>query len=346
MNDVRNRNIVIGILLVIILVGGYMVVNNTDALDGVFNNDTVEETEAELVCVNEGDLFDEVCAETERDAVLVALGRTPSTDTEVTVTFEGLTTSGMSNVILERFVVEEEEEPVVTPTPSPRDDSQVTQSGGEIDHSIWEFSDFPASVVPYRTTFMHEQETHIEGTEFFLGDPGVRGVLTYAESRNPSAVLIGPDTQISLTTERETVLLNEDGYMFISGAGFTMNVCNKYTLTFPDMGQYHHEWQVALRGRNFVEGVDGNCAVTFSGYQPGAVLVTRFPVAVGANGFLSAEWVQQQVDNAIGGNAGWETSTLSLFLIDINDDAYSLNWFEHNEWGLVSTNVEYPQNPR
>jgi hypothetical protein len=323
----RTRNMFISaVVFALLIVGGYYVINNVN-LGG--NAPIVE---AEEVCIEYGEIFEEVCANSETNAVLVSLGNAPDPAVEVTVTYEGLSVTGMSNIILERFATEESVVPVT-----------VDETDAETEVVELDFSSFPIRVEPYRTTFDHEQTTHILGTEFMLGDPGVYGVLDLEDVTNGSAVLMDSDTKYVLTTNVESINLPEDGYLFASGASFDLDVCGLYTVSFPDFSEYDHEWQIVLRGRNWIDGVDGNCQVTFSNYNDGFVQVQRFPVERGANGFFSAEYVQQQVDHAVGisGNRGFETNVVSLFTLDINDGAWALNWFENDEWDLFGTNINY-----
>ncbi len=329
----NKRNYLITAILLVMLVAGGLYATGNIPLGG-----DVDEAETTSCRTVEHELVTEICGTDEEiEAVMAELGLVSGPkagDVTVSVSLDGVTLTGTMDDVND-FLGNEEE----------ADDDEVIETTNADDDGVVEldFSSFPASVRPYRTTFDHEQTTHIVGTEFMLGDPGVYGVLDLEDVTNDSAVLMDSDTKYVLTTSTETINLPEDGYLFVSGAGFTMNVCDRYTMEFPDFSEYNHEWQVVVRGRNWVDGIDGNCGITFSDYNDGFVQVQRFPVMRGANGFFSAEYVQQQVDHAVSdeGNRGFETNTVSLFTLDVNDGAWALNWFTDGEWGLFGTNVNY-----
>jgi hypothetical protein len=347
----RGRNLTItGLFVVVALVIGVLAGTGNIDVSSFVNTEEVVSTEICVTPITGTYADSQICAS---EDALVSMGLLEREDNTVTVTTEdGVVISGLSNKVSTYLVSS-------TPVPTDEDDSDDgTQNEEIIDDETFEaddddnngdeieldFSSFPSNVVPYRTTFMYEQDTHIKGFEFLTGEPGVRGVLTYAESNaNDSAILIGPDTQWSLTTSTETIILTEDSYMYISGAGFTMDVCGKYEMTFDDFSIHNHEWQVALRGMNYTEGIDGNCPVTFTDYQDGAILVTRLNAPAGANGFLSSDWVQQQIDHAIGTNRGYETDVVSVFGLDTNDGGYALSYYQDGNWAdeVFATNLNY-----
>jgi len=207
------------------------------------------------------------------------------------------------------------------------------------------FSGFPSAVTPYRVAdggVTHEQTTSIPGTQFVLGDPGVISADRLEDCEgNASCVVINPNTQSLLETESSTLLCPEGGYILGFAATVTMSTAD-WEVTLPR--QEERSWGFALRCTNGAPG-DHNLPISFSGYDPGAILVTRFPVEVDAGAFLSAEYVQQNVDNAHqsencgGGSDGCDT--VSLFALDVNDGAWvNLDHTINNGWKLQSTNVQ------
>lgn len=207
---------------------------------------------------------------------------------------------------------------------------------------------FPTEVTPYRVADdgeTHEQVSSIEGTQFILGDPGVISADRLEDCEgNDSCIVINPNTQILLWTDEATLLCPEGGYLMGSAATVTMS-SDDWSVTLPR--QEDHTWVFAVRCPNSAPG-DQNLPIEFSDYDEGAVLITRFPVPAEAGAFLSAEYVQKNVDaahetqNCGGGSDG--CTNVSFFGMDTNDQAQvSLSHTAEDGWERIDTNVVFEE---
>lgn len=173
-----------------------------------------------------------------------------------------------------------------------------------------------------------------------LAEPGVISVNTQVEAdTNPSAILISPDTQSSLWGKEATLLVPEAGYMMVSGAGFKV-VGNKLAVELTPTKS--HVWFLVVRGiLDDGTAEDRSVPIAFSGYNPGAVLVTRFPVPADAGQFFSQDYLQQNVDAAyVGKNCGMGCDSASVFILDLNNSAWSvMDHAKGDGWTVRKTNV-------
>lgn len=231
------------------------------------------------------------------------------------------------------------------------------QEGG-FEYPEAEFNGFPDSVKPYRVAGGTGGPDQVNVNGFgnvanMLGDPGVIGTHLWENSNdnqnggNPSAVLISPNTQESLDGPTSQLLLPESGYMMVSGPRATIKFGDR-SVTLPPAD--NHTWIVVIRGINEQPG-DGNTRVSFSNYDQGSTLVTRFPVRPESGAFFSLEYLVENLDKAhTSGNCGGEVDgceRVSFVAIDPNDGSYTVATalFDGRTYdestNFVKTNVPY-----
>ena len=202
----------------------------------------------------------------------------------------------------------------------------------------------PASVVPtkYGNGEANSSTCNIPGACWILRDPGVINAENTQDcGENRSCVLVNPDTQFSLTNPTETALCSEGGYLQFSTATATVVVGDR-SFTLPR--RENHGWVALMRCPNGAPG-DNNRFVTFSGYDAGATLVSRYPVPVEAGAFRSEVQTMEEVANAhVSENCGGASDgcgTVGLFLFDTNDGAFTaLSHTVEGGWTLLDTNVQ------
>ncbi len=262
---------------------------------------------------------------------------------EICITVDGHEVCGQRDTIMQLFESTATPEATGTPVATPADEASA-EATVVTNANMPVLTGFPESVTPYRLADggeTHEQVSSIEGTEFLLGDPGVISADTPADCEgNESCIVINPNTQSLLWSETATLLCPEGGYLVGFAATVAFSAAD-WSVTLPRAED--KAWGFAIRCPNEGPG-DKNLSIEISDFDPGAILITRFPVPADAGAFMSAEYIQQNVDaahasqNCGGGSDGCDT--VSFFGMDSNDLAeVSLSHTEDAGWEPLSTNV-------
>lgn len=356
-NVTRQQGLIALIVIGIVVIGGFLVVNNVDfSAFGAQEEVIVDDS----VCVDlEDQAFETVCGTQEEvDSALRQMGIDVDEDVTFTVMIGTLEVTG-TYAEIEAFrgqsdVVQAEATPVPIEEVNSDDEAIVGDPvvfdgrynndnviivGEDAGFAYDMFYGFENRAVPAYGIWNREQtNTFIPDTGYILGSPGVIGTHSLREANsNDSAVLITSNQEI-LDNTTATQPLFEGGYMMVSASTVNMEFAG-YGLDLPAID--FHEYIVVLRGNYNADNADMNIPVHFSDYDDGFIMVTTYAVPNGAGGFMSDEYVMQNVLNSFDTNCGLgDCGFVTLIVVDVNSGAYTMtDYVEDGEWVLESTNV-------
>lgn len=290
-NGSRNRNILITILVVIIVVGGaYWVADNF-----YFGSNASDEIVAEEICVDlEGQAYQTVCGTQEQvDTALAQMGIVGESPI-VTVTIGGVEVTGTLEEI-SALISAEEADPTPVPT-SNEVDSQVTLPVSYVNNDAQlytlEIEDYvtvtgiPEASYPVRwgNGVVQDNNSPLRSAAWILADPGVIGSDDCGTNQSCVEYQEARVTYLQ-TTEVATYTCPAGGYFKATFGGDTLvEVEDNVSFWFEANDDTNN---TLLLRCSYDEAGDNNDVITITTGQPGRVHVTRYPVDAEFGGFFS-----------------------------------------------------------